>query len=92
MGKMFRKPFQPSEDKAKTRLLELIHSDVIGPMQTQTMRGHRYIIVFTDDHSRYTEVYFMKTKSEASAKSKEYVAKVEKKHPKSKVCRIRVDR
>jgi len=31
MGKMFLKPFQPSEDKAKTRLLELIHSDVIGP-------------------------------------------------------------
>ena len=43
MGNMFWKPFQPfcSEDKAKTRLLELIHSDVIGPMQTQTMRGYR---------------------------------------------------
>jgi len=56
MGKMFRKPFQPSEDKAKSRLLELIHSDVIGPMQTQTMHRYRYIIMFTDDHSRYTEV------------------------------------
>jgi hypothetical protein len=93
MGTMFRKPFQPlsSEDKAKTRLLELIHSDVIGPMQTQTMRGYQYSIMFTDDHSRYTEVYFMKAKSEAQAKFKEYVAKVEKQHPKSKVCRIRVD-
>jgi len=39
MGKMFQRPFQPIclEDKAKTRLLELIHSDVIRPMQTQTM-------------------------------------------------------
>jgi len=91
MGKMFRKPFQPSEDKAKTRLLELIHSDVIGPMQTQMMRGYRYIIMFTDDHSRYTEVYFIKAKSEAPGKFKEYVAKVEKQHPKSKVCQIRVD-
>ena len=93
MGNMFRKPFQPlcSDDKAKTRLLELIHSDVIGPMQTQTMRGYRYIIIFTDDHSRYTKVYFMKAKSEAPAKFKEYVAKVEKQHPKLKVCRIRVD-
>jgi len=56
MGKMLRKPFQPvcSEDMAKTRLLELIHSDVIEPMQTQTMRGYRYIIMFSDDHSRYT--------------------------------------
>jgi len=91
MGKMFRRPFLTSEDKAKTRLLELIHSDVIGPMQTETMRGYRYIIMFTDDYSRYTEVYFMKLKSEAPAKFKEYVARVEKQHSKSKVCRIRVD-
>jgi len=90
MGKMFWKPFQPSrsEYKAKTRLLELIHSNVIGPMQTQTMRGYRYIIMFTDNNSRYTEVYFMNAKSEAPAKFKEYEAKVEKQHPKSKVCRI----
>jgi len=91
MGKMFWKPFQPSEDKAMTRLLELIHSDVIRPMQTQTLRGYRYINMFTNAHSRYTEVYCMKAKSEAPAKYKEYVAKVEKQHPKSKVCRIRVD-
>ena len=42
MGKMIRKPFQPFclEDKAKTRLLELIHCDGIRPMQTQTTRGY----------------------------------------------------
>jgi hypothetical protein len=60
MGIMLRKPFQPSEDKAETRLLELIQSDVIGPMKTQIMRGYRYIIMFTNDHSRYTEVYILK--------------------------------
>jgi len=93
MGKMFRKPFQPlcSEDKAKTQLLELIYSDVIWTMQTQMLCGYQYIIMFTDGHWRYTEVYFMKAKSEAPAKFKEYVAKVEKQHPKSKVCQITVD-
>jgi len=93
MGKMFREPFQPvsSEDKAKTRLLELIHSDVIGPMHTQMMCGYGYMIMFTDDHSWYTQVYFMNGKCEAPAKFKEYVAKVVKQNPKSKVCRIRVD-
>ena len=55
-------------------------------MQTQMMCGYRYIITFTDDHSRYTEVYFMKAKSDTPAKFKEYVVKVEKQHPKSKVC------
>jgi hypothetical protein len=52
MCQMFRKPSQPSEDMPMTRLLELIHSDTIGPMQTQTMHGYRYIIILTDDHSR----------------------------------------
>jgi histone deacetylase 1/2 len=47
--------------------------------------------MFTDDHSRYTEVYFMNSKSDAGVKFKEYVSKVEKQYPKSKVCRIRVD-
>jgi len=74
-----------------TRLPELIHSDVIGPMQTETMRGYQYSITFTDDHSRYTEVCFMTAESDAPAEFKEYVANVEKQHPKSKVCRIRVD-
>ena len=33
-GKMFRKPFQPVEEIRSTRRLELVHSDVCGPMQT----------------------------------------------------------
>ena len=89
---MFRRPLQAltSEDKVNTRLHELIHSDVIGPMQTQTMRGYRYIIMFTDDYWRYTELYFMKLKSETPVKFKEYVTRVEKQDSKSKVCRISV--
>jgi hypothetical protein len=91
MGMMFRKPFLPSEDKAKTRLLELIHSGVIWSMQTQMMCAYRYGIINRDDHSRYTEVHFMTAKSEAHAKFKEYVVNLEKPHPKLKVCHSRVD-
>jgi hypothetical protein len=47
--------------------------------------------MFTDDYSRYTEVYFWKLKSEAPGMFREYVARVEKQHSKSKVCRITVD-
>jgi hypothetical protein len=60
-------------------------------MQTQTIRGYRYIIMFTDNHLRYTVVYLIKAKSEAPVKFKEYEAKVDKQHPKLKVCRIGVD-
>jgi hypothetical protein len=93
MGKMFRRPFQclTLEDKAKTRLLELIHSDLIWPIQNQRMRENRNIIMFTDDYSRYTEVYCMKLMAEAPAKFKECVIMVEKQHSQPMVCRIRVD-
>jgi hypothetical protein len=46
--------------------------------------------MFTDDYLRYTDVYFMMVKSEAHAKFKEYVARVEKQLSKSKICTIRV--
>jgi hypothetical protein len=91
MGKMFRRSFLTLEDEAKTRLLELIYSDVIGPMQTEMIRGDCDIIMFTDGYSRYTEVYIMRLKPEACGKFKKYVARVEKQHSKMKVCRIRVD-
>jgi len=89
---MFCRLYQPltSEDKSKTQLHKLIHSDVIGPMQTKTMHGYRSMIMFTDVYSRYTEVYFMKLKSDAHAKFNMYVARVAKHYSKSKVCRIRV--
>jgi len=91
MGKIFQKAFQPPEDKAKTRLLELIHSDMNGAMQTQTVHGNQCISMFTDDHSRYTNLYFTTGKSENPAKCKECGAKVEKPLTMSKVCQIKVD-
>jgi hypothetical protein len=90
MGNMFRKPFEPSDDTTKTRLLQLIHFDVIGSMQTKTMRGYRYMIMCTDDRLRYINIHFMKVKSETPAKFKEYVAKVEKQHPKLKVSHVQL--
>jgi hypothetical protein len=36
------------------------HSLVIGLMPSPTMCGYRYIMLFTDDYSRYTKVYNMK--------------------------------
>nr|CCA27162.1 putative polyprotein [Albugo laibachii Nc14] len=44
-------------------LLEMIHSDVMGPMHTSSQGGARYMVTFIDDYSRYVMVYFMKQKS-----------------------------
>ena len=46
-------------------VLDRIHSDICGPMQTVTVRGYKYFITFIDDHSRMSFVYPMKRRSEA---------------------------
>ena len=44
--------------------LDLIHSDVVGPMPTNSINGCMYFLTFIDDCSRYCWIYFMKLKSE----------------------------
>ena len=46
-------------------------------MQTQSFGGSRYFITFTDDYLRYYKVYFLKKKSDALEKFKEFRASVE---------------
>jgi hypothetical protein len=42
-----------------------IHSDVWGPAPVETLGRKRYYISFTDDFSRYTNIYFLQTKDES---------------------------
>jgi hypothetical protein len=51
IGKIFGRPLQPFEENAKTELLELILTNVIGPIQTWTILIDGGIIVFADNHS-----------------------------------------
>jgi hypothetical protein len=58
------------------RPLELVYSDVAGPMETPSKNGSRYAISFVDAFSRHAWVYFMKLKSEAQSKFEEFLADV----------------
>ncbi|KAK4411908.1 hypothetical protein Sango_0263800 [Sesamum angolense] len=58
-------------------LLDLIHMDVCGSLNTPARGGFSYFITFTDDHSRYGYVYLMRYKSEAFRRFKEYRLEVE---------------
>ena len=44
--------------------LELVHSDICGPMRTATLAGSRYFVTFIDDCTRFTVVYPLKSKGE----------------------------
>ena len=90
IGKMTKAPFTGQGERATERL-ELIHSDVCGPMRTMARGGFYYFITFTDDFSRYGYVYLMKNKSDSFEKFKEYKAEVEKQTTKS-IKTLRSDR
>ena len=64
-GKGHRKAVQRiREDERAAAVGEEIHSDVWGPAPVETITHKEYFVSFTDDHSRYTIIYFMAKKSE----------------------------
>ena len=51
-------------------VLELVHTDVCGPMSTEARGGFRYFITFIDDYSKVGYVYLMRFKCESLTSSK----------------------
>lgn len=70
-GKITRLPF-PKESQRSSSVLEIIHTDLCGPMRTTSLGGARYLLTFTDDYTRWTEVFFLSSKSEVASKFKEF--------------------
>ena len=68
VGKITKSPFTEHGERASDSL-DLIHSDVCGPMSTSSRGGYEYFITFTDDLGRYGYVYLMKHKSESFEKT-----------------------
>ena len=75
-GKMTKRPFNAKGRRAQ-ELLELVHSNVCGPMSIQARGSYEYFITFIDAYSRFGYVYLMKWKSETFEKFKEFRVEVE---------------
>ena len=76
-GKMTKRPFSGKGERAKEPL-QLVHSDVCGPLNVQARGGYEYFVSFIDDYSRYGYIYLMQRKSETFEKFKEFRAEAEK--------------
>jgi hypothetical protein len=74
-GKNIKNPFPKSD--SKEGVLELIHSDVCGPIPSTSISGYVYHVSFIDGYSRKTSVYFLKSKDEVFGKFKEFKALIE---------------
>ena len=77
MCKIHVLPFPNESDHLSRNLLELVHSDICGPFKTQSVGGAKYFITFIDDKSRRIFVYFIRAKSEAFEKFKQFKLQVE---------------
>nr|GEV00992.1 putative ribonuclease H-like domain-containing protein [Tanacetum cinerariifolium] len=63
-SKSKRVPHPPKPVSNLKQRLHLLHMDLCGPMRVASISGKRYVLVIVDDYSRYTWVYFLRTKDE----------------------------
>ncbi|CAL5376159.1 unnamed protein product [Camellia sinensis] len=88
-GKQHRVSFS-STSKRKTEVLNLVYSDVCGPIEVESLGGRKYFLTFIDDASRKLWVYFLKTKDEVFQHFQEFHAIVERETGKKLKC-LRTD-
>jgi len=64
-GKFVKAPFNSGKTET-SRVLELVHSDIMGPLRTLTRKGAHYVITIVDDFSRYNWAYLVKRRTDFS--------------------------
>ncbi|KAJ9557546.1 hypothetical protein OSB04_012160 [Centaurea solstitialis] len=57
--------------------LQLLHMDLFGPTNVMSIGKKSYCLVIIDDYSRFTWVFFLRTKDETSGLIKPFVKRVE---------------
>ncbi|GAA0148830.1 hypothetical protein LIER_08165 [Lithospermum erythrorhizon] len=79
-----------SEPKRKSKVLDLVHSDVCGKVKTRSLGGAYYFLTFIDDYSRIIWAYTLKTKDQVLDTFKLFQASVQRETGKKLKC-IRTD-
>ena len=64
LGKHHREMFERGKAWRAKEPLQLIHSDICGPLEVPSLSRTVYFLTFIDDFSRKSWVYFLKNKSE----------------------------
>ena len=64
-GKFAKPSFKSKNIVSTSRLLELLHIDLFGPVKTASTSGKKYGLVIVDDYSKWTWVKFLRHKDES---------------------------
>lgn len=89
-GKQTRNKFTEILESRSRRPLEIIHTDVCGPMTPDSLNGGRYFVTFIDDYTHFTITYVIKAKSDFIDYFKPFEAMAAA-HFGTKIARLRVD-
>jgi len=85
-GKQTRVSLKKHPPSKKSKLLELVHSDVCGPLKVKSFTSALYFVTFIDDCFRKLWVYALKTKDQVLEKFKEFHVLVERQSGKKLKC------
>jgi len=77
IGRQHKESQTKSREKAD-EILQVVHSDLCGPMQTVGIIGERYFITFVDETSGRISLSLLRTKDEALTAFQAYRARAEK--------------
>jgi len=78
MDKQNRQSFPGTRPvQRSTQLLELVHSDICGPMRTPSIDRARYLLTIIDDYSQMVIGFLLKRKDQTFEYIKEYVSAAE---------------
>ena len=76
LGKLTKSSFKSKKVISTLQPLELLHMDLFGPTQVQSINHSRYVFVIVDNFSRYTWTIFMKNKCDTFDSFKTFVKRI----------------
>ena len=77
IGKIGKTSFK-SKNYQFEDILEIVHTDLCGPIGVESYTGEKLFILFVDDYSRMMTIMYLREKLEAFKKFNWYLARVEK--------------
>jgi transposase InsO family protein len=77
LGKHPQEKFDKGKSQRASVPLDLIHSELMGPFPHPSIRKARFVLIFVDDFSCFTWIYFLRKKSEVFQHLKDFKALVE---------------